>query len=628
MAPSINATRLWSSAHDAVRLATASATTLPIPNGTATANFSAPPTVDPARAAESNLAQILAIVTVVHLVALACVSLRIYTRVVVVKSPGMDDICMVLAAVCGIGGWAGFLIQAHHGLGRHIETVDKEDLVTFMHVSFSQAIVSATLALMFLKLSIGFNLLRLSTCKWYIWSLRTTMVLVVGYSIMAALTFFLHCKPMAGSWNFGLKPQCYSMKLFMTFGLVNTACNMTTDVLFATFPIFIIWPLNMRRKLRIYLICILSLGYFAVALGAVKAIYQTGFIKVFDRTFGFSVTFWGFLELNVGMIAACAVTLKPLLNRFIELGPTEHYHPYNGSAIPFLRRHRSLHINLHPHPSGIWNGPKHPDQVYELGHLRKSSKSSKTTTTTVPYHKHKKSYSSLQTKLGHSPASSKSSDSLSFYDKWDDSSTLGSLAPPPPLHGGGGTMTPPAIPPRSPLRVPVELVPSPLFSAATTQPQPPAEQRSAQASSPARASRASRASRVSMSWGWYTHHARVKSESASMSESGGGNNPGGNMNKGGMMRSSPSGRGHAAKFSLGAMRREVSLQLGGTWKQAPSGAASSAGAVTPGQGHDRQAGVQHGSSGNGNGSPPGRNGNGNGNGNDEQQDGIGSGKWI
>lgn len=131
--------------------------------------------MDPARATESNLLPILSIVTVIHLLALACVCLRIYTRVIVVKSPGMDDVCMVVSIVCAIGAWAGFLIQAHHGLGKHIETLSKEDFVVFMHVSFSQAIMSATCALAFLKLSIGFNLLRLSTCKWYTWSLRITM---------------------------------------------------------------------------------------------------------------------------------------------------------------------------------------------------------------------------------------------------------------------------------------------------------------------------------------------------------------------------------------------------------------------------------------------------------------------
>lgn len=81
---------------------------------------------------------------------------------------------------------------------------------------------------------------------------------------MGMMTFFLHCKPMAGHWDKSLNPECYSIKLFITFSLINTSFNITTDVLFATFPIPIIWSLQLKRKLRMYLIGILSLGYLWV----------------------------------------------------------------------------------------------------------------------------------------------------------------------------------------------------------------------------------------------------------------------------------------------------------------------------------------------------------------------------
>lgn len=66
---------------------------------------------------------------------------------------------------------------------------------------------------------------------------------------------------MEGYWNPAVHPKCYGIKLFVTFALVNTSFNITTDVLFASFPIPIIWTLKMKRKLKLYLIAILSLGY-------------------------------------------------------------------------------------------------------------------------------------------------------------------------------------------------------------------------------------------------------------------------------------------------------------------------------------------------------------------------------
>lgn len=160
----LTATRL-SSANDSLRLAT----------GAMAGMNTSEPSIDPARAAESNTVQLMAILTTIHVLAFACVLLRLYTRLFVVQFLGHDDICIVMATVCASGGWAAFLIQAQHGLGKHQDTLSKEDLVIFRQAGFWQAIVSAAFALAFLKLSIGFNLLRLSTSRWYTWSLRGTM---------------------------------------------------------------------------------------------------------------------------------------------------------------------------------------------------------------------------------------------------------------------------------------------------------------------------------------------------------------------------------------------------------------------------------------------------------------------
>jgi hypothetical protein len=78
---------------------------------------------------------------------------------------------------------------------------------------------------------------------------------------MGVMTFFLHCSPMQGHWNTAITRKCYDISLFVAFSLINTAFNIFTDVLFATFPIPIIWSLQMKRKVRLYLIGILSLGY-------------------------------------------------------------------------------------------------------------------------------------------------------------------------------------------------------------------------------------------------------------------------------------------------------------------------------------------------------------------------------
>lgn len=56
-------------------------------------------TIDPARAAESNTATLLSVLTIFHAIAILFVSLRVYARAFVIKTFGIDDVFIVLSGV-------------------------------------------------------------------------------------------------------------------------------------------------------------------------------------------------------------------------------------------------------------------------------------------------------------------------------------------------------------------------------------------------------------------------------------------------------------------------------------------------------------------------------------------------
>lgn len=60
-----------------------------------------------------------------------------------------------------------YVIAAHYGLGRHRDAVPVDDYTTYLKMTFIQALVSTIGSLLFLKLSIGFSLIRMSQQKWY-----------------------------------------------------------------------------------------------------------------------------------------------------------------------------------------------------------------------------------------------------------------------------------------------------------------------------------------------------------------------------------------------------------------------------------------------------------------------------
>lgn len=67
-----------------------------------------------------------------------------------------------------------YILAAQHGLGHHTDILEKEDYHEYMKLTFVQAVVSSIGGMAFLKLSVGFSLLRLGTPPFYtriLWSL-------------------------------------------------------------------------------------------------------------------------------------------------------------------------------------------------------------------------------------------------------------------------------------------------------------------------------------------------------------------------------------------------------------------------------------------------------------------------
>ncbi|KAM7219675.1 hypothetical protein V8F06_004888 [Rhypophila decipiens] len=308
------------------------------------------PPVDPARAAESNEKLFLSIICVFSSLSLVTALLRFYSRAVLVRSFGRDDVFMVLAVLCAIGGLITWCITTRVGYGRHQDTISRADYLVLLETQFVQSVVEASFAFGFLKISIALSLLRFGRSRWY----RTTLWCLIGftciYTLFAFGTFLTFCQPISAQWDRSVPYKCYNRELYRDFGLFNAACNIFTDVAFATLPIPLIWSLQLQRRIRIYLIAILSGGYIAVAMGVAKAIFIIAFVHERDGTFYPWAPFFGSLQLDIGIIAACAPTLRPLLGSVLRL---------------------TTHLN-HDREANYYRAGKALDRIQRSGHGRGS----------------------------------------------------------------------------------------------------------------------------------------------------------------------------------------------------------------------------------------------------------------
>ncbi|KAL4724536.1 hypothetical protein ACLX1H_007977 [Fusarium chlamydosporum] len=340
---------------------------------------------DPKRVAESQTALIIGVITAVNFVALTVVAARTYTRLVISKSPGAQDVLMVLSACTGLIGTTILFLQIPHGLGKHADTIERADFTKFSKYSFIITVVPLLGGIGLLKIAIALELIKYNgnSWRWYKITLRCMIGFVIAYTFEAWLSFILFCNPVARQWDRSLEGSCYPVSMFVAFGLANSAFNIFTDIAFATLPIPLIWSLRMPLKTRIYLVVVLSLGYVAAVMGLVKAVSQMKYDPAGDNTYRYDIQFWGLLQLNVGTIAACAPSLRPLVKnvlRLKSLTPAYGYSDYGqrqrslplstigGTCDPSVSRERDQAADAnHQH------GPKNAIYVETVFEVRNSS---------------------------------------------------------------------------------------------------------------------------------------------------------------------------------------------------------------------------------------------------------------
>ncbi|KAL0938267.1 uncharacterized protein CTRU02_207998 [Colletotrichum truncatum] len=282
----------------------------------------------------SNAGRIVGIVGTFCFIALTFVSLRIYVRLAILRTFGAEDALIILVAILALISWICLVLQIPYGLGRHGLTISIEDRTKFERITFWKTVLSDGFALGLLRISMAISLLRLKRdLKWYRWSLYAIVAFVVAYSIQAISWLFVYCTPYSGWWEFQwmnpFDPRCHDFNLFLNLTYWNVACNIFTDICLGALPIPIIWHLKMRFRVRLYVIGILNLGYFAVIMGILKAVFMLTTGGSPDAIFDYWVHFWQNLQLNIGIIAACASYLKPLFGRMLKINSTMDYYPNN-----------------------------------------------------------------------------------------------------------------------------------------------------------------------------------------------------------------------------------------------------------------------------------------------------------
>ncbi|KAF1355336.1 hypothetical protein BDV97DRAFT_289559 [Delphinella strobiligena] len=270
----------------------------------------APPS--PQYLAQNNAPKILSIVGVFGFLALVTVFLRLYVRGAMLRFTGADDAVIALSMGLGIAVFVCFVGEAANGLGRHHEVITNPSI--YFQWLFAHSLVSL-FGIATVKVSVSLLLLRLVPQKNYRRILWAIIGFLTFYTIFCAFTIIFSCTPISANWNLShaVNARCFSSTTYTNLGIANSVFNILTDSILAMLPIPVVMGLQLNKRTKIALSAILSMGFIAVACGAVKVYYQWRVIANIESGFNDGFYLWAALELYLGIIACSLPSLRPLV---------------------------------------------------------------------------------------------------------------------------------------------------------------------------------------------------------------------------------------------------------------------------------------------------------------------------
>lgn len=119
-----------------------------------------------------------------------------------------------------------------------------------------------TITTLFIRLSIGFYLLRICLIKVHFRIIKITMAIMTVFTIVYFVFTIVQCSPLSYFWTrfTGGTGSCFDATTVQNATIGYSAFSAATDLIFGILLIFLIWNLKMNRKAKIVVGGLLALG--------------------------------------------------------------------------------------------------------------------------------------------------------------------------------------------------------------------------------------------------------------------------------------------------------------------------------------------------------------------------------
>ncbi|GAB1197826.1 hypothetical protein BDV32DRAFT_136701 [Aspergillus pseudonomiae] len=251
-------------------------------------------------------------------VAMALATLIVVLRVFAKLKIGqfrVDDILMIIAMILAIVATVFLTLSVSHGFGKNLETLplkDMEAVLKAIAIEVPIVTMSTTIArcsfIIYLLAILGSN-------KTYRFALWFIMIWQLSGNIVSAVLPLSICRDVRILWDPTVKTTCGDSSAVIKFAYYSNTVNSATDLFLAVFPIPVFWNLNLKTRVKLGLIVLLSLGLVAMVASIVKTtkLDQLPSITNLGASGGIELIRWGYVETAVIIITSSIPCIRPLV---------------------------------------------------------------------------------------------------------------------------------------------------------------------------------------------------------------------------------------------------------------------------------------------------------------------------
>ncbi|KAF1961961.1 hypothetical protein CC80DRAFT_531720 [Byssothecium circinans] len=271
------------------------------------------------------------IATAFTIVSILVVGLRVYTRTILVRNFGKDDLAMVAALAITVAYLIAIFIIRENGMGLSGKDLTMDQMLAIIQTTLGIELIYYP-CVFFIKLSILFCYLRIgrfptlstrrkalteasAAVKSFERITKYTIYFLAIFCLVCLITTLTQCIPIHKMWDFTgmVKGSCINTTAFF---YTTSAVNIITDIWIIALPVRTLLKIQRPSHEKFALIVVFSLGVFSciasiVRLHAIR-IYTESPDPFYDSA---PINLWSMVEINIGIWCASIPSLKALITR-------------------------------------------------------------------------------------------------------------------------------------------------------------------------------------------------------------------------------------------------------------------------------------------------------------------------